>query len=56
MKTMDEAIQEYLYFCTNQRRLDEKTIRAYTNDLLQFKAFCQEESIMVPRKDRKSVV
>lgn len=50
MKTIDKAIQEYLYFCTNQRRLDEKTIRAYTNDLLQFKAFCQEESIMVPRK------
>ncbi len=50
MKTMDEAIQQYLYFCTNQRRLDEKTIRAYTNDLLQFKAFCQEGSLMVPRK------
>lgn len=56
MKTMDEAIQEYLYFCTNQRRLDEKTIRAYTNDLLQFKAFCQEESLMVPRKTLESYV
>ncbi len=56
MKTMDEAIQEYLFFCTNQRRLDEKTIRAYTNDLLQFKAFCQEESLMVPRKTLESYV
>lgn len=56
MKTMDEAIQEYLYFCTNQRRLDEKTIRAYTNDLLQFKAFCQEGSLMVPRKTLESYV
>ncbi len=56
MKTMDEAIQEYLYFCTNQRRLDEKTIRAYANDLLQFKAFCQEESLMVPRKTLESYV
>lgn len=56
MKTMDEAIQEYLYFCTNQRRLDEKTIRAYTNDLLQFKAFCREGSLMVPRKTLESYV
>lgn len=56
MKTIDKAIQEYLYFCTNQRRLDEKTIRAYTNDLLQFKAFCQEESLMVPRKTLESYV
>lgn len=56
MKMMDEAIQEYLYFCTNQRRLDEKTIRAYTNDLLQFKAFCQEGSLMVPRKTLESYV
>lgn len=56
MKTIDKAIQEYLYFCTNQRRLDEKTLRAYANDLLQFKAFCQEESIMVPRKTLESYV
>ncbi len=56
MKTIDKAIQEYLYFCTNQRRLDEKTIRAYANDLLQFKAFCQEESLMVPRKTLESYV
>ncbi len=56
MKTMDEAIQQYLYFCTNQRRLDEKTIRAYTNDLLQFKAYCQEGSLMVPRKTLESYV
>ncbi len=56
MKTMDEAIQEYLFFCTNQRRLDEKTIRAYTNDLLQFRAFCQEGSLMVPRKTLESYV
>ena len=56
MKTMDEAIQEYLFFCTKQRRLDEKTIRAYTNDLLQFKAFCQEESLMVPRKTLEGYV
>lgn len=53
---MDEAIQEYLFFCTNQRRLDEKTIRAYTNDLLQFRAFCQEGSLMVPRKTLESYV
>ncbi len=56
MKTIDKAIQEYLYFCTNQRRLDDKTIRAYANDLLQFKAFCQEESLMVPRKTLESYV
>lgn len=56
MKTMDEAIREYLFFCTNQRRLDEKTIRAYTNDLLQFRAFCQEGSLMVPRKTLESYV
>lgn len=56
MKTIDKAIQQYLYFCTNQRRLDEKTIRAYANDLLQFKAFCQEESLMVPRKTLESYV
>lgn len=34
----DEAIRRYLDFCFHQKRLSQKTIRAYTIDLIQFSA------------------
>ncbi len=34
--TISNEIEKYLFYCKNQRRLDEKTINAYKNDLKQF--------------------
>lgn len=36
MKTLEKQIQNYLFFCTSQKRLDPKTLKAYKNDLSQF--------------------
>ena len=36
MKKQLELIDEYLYYGRKQRKLDEKTIRAYYIDLKQF--------------------
>ena len=46
MKTLQDTINEYLTFCQNHKRLDEKTLKAYSIDLKQFatkysnKMFC----------------
>ncbi len=36
---IQEQIGSYLFYCREQRRLDEKTVRAYGIDLTQFKEF-----------------
>lgn len=42
MRTIQEEADDYLFYCTNQRRLDEKTVRAYENDLMQFQEYLLE--------------
>lgn len=39
MKNVSDLISQYLFVCQNQRRLNEKTIKAYRIDLTQFAAF-----------------
>lgn len=36
MNNFNKVLAEYLDYCTNQKRLSSKTIRAYSNDLKQF--------------------
>ena len=43
MKKQLELIEEYLYYGRKQRKLDEKTIRAYRIDLKQFSEFNGQE-------------
>lgn len=39
MCMMQEEINVYLFYCREQRRLDEKTVKAYENDLMQFQEY-----------------
>lgn len=50
MYKMNEALENYFVYCSNQRRLDEKTIRAYKNDLNQY-ARIIGRNVLVPEKD-----
>lgn len=36
MKTLQLLTKDYLDYCQNQKRLDEKTLKAYRIDLAQF--------------------
>ena len=36
MNTVNECIKDYLEYCNAQKRLDEKTLKAYRIDLWQF--------------------
>lgn len=36
MKPLEKHINDYLIFCSTQKRLDAKTLKAYKNDLSQF--------------------
>lgn len=45
MKTLNILIKEYLLFCENQKRLDEKTLKAYRIDLYQFLNLIQNDSL-----------
>ena len=56
MYTLNDAIKEYLRFCSMQRRLDEKTIKAYRNDLKQFLAFCNYREVLVPKDQIKDYI
>ena len=38
-QTVNEQISTYLHICRYQRKLDEKTIKAYRIDLTQFEIF-----------------
>lgn len=50
MNTIQETIQSYLQYCREQRRLDDKTLRAYKNDLEQFADMVTTDSL-VPHKE-----
>ena len=39
MKNLQDIIKDYLTFCRSQKRLDSKTLKAYSIDLKQFAAF-----------------
>lgn len=49
MSTIEETVHEYLRYCREQRRLDEKTVRAYRNDVNQFYEFIPGQEL-VPEK------
>lgn len=36
MNSLNNEIKEYLIYCDTQKRLDEKTLKAYKIDLTQF--------------------
>lgn len=45
MKDMEQYIKKYLDYCTLQKRLDSKTIKAYRIDLAQFTSHISETQI-----------
>ena len=49
MKNQQELIDEYLYYCLKQRKLDEKTVRAYRIDLRQFSGFCAQKKLVTEK-------
>ena len=49
MKNQQELIDEYLYYCLKQRKLDEKTVRAYQIDLRQFSEFCVQKKLVTEK-------
>lgn len=50
MKNQQELIDEYLYYCLKQRKLDEKTVRAYQIDLRQFSEFCVQKKLVTEKQ------
>lgn len=42
MKYTKEELDEYIYFCQYQKKLDIKTVRAYRNDLNQYIRFIED--------------
>ena len=51
MKNQQQLIEEYLYYGKQQRKLNEKTIRAYAIDLKQFSVFVEGEKLdFLPRE------
>lgn len=50
MKNLQTIISDYLLFCRNQKRLDNKTIKAYKIDLSQFSNFqsCDFSRSIIP--------
>ena len=40
---LDEIIEEYLVKCKYQKNLDDKTIKAYKIDLMQFETFSRNK-------------
>lgn len=49
MKTLQEEINGYLFYCKEQRRLDDKTVRAYQVDLEQFLSYLQKYGYIVSK-------
>lgn len=56
MYTIQKATDEYLNYCLKQRRLDEKTVKAYRKDLEQFADFCNQDELLVPRETIKQYI
>ena len=50
MKKQLELIDEYLYYGRKQRKLDEKTIRAYYIDLKQFSDYSGQKEVVMSRE------
>lgn len=50
MKNQQELMEEYLYYGRQQRKLDEKTIRAYQTDLKQFFRFVGETKLVISKE------
>lgn len=50
MDILQEQINHYLYYCGEQRRLDEKTVRAYRTDLDQFHEYSRREASDVSKE------
>lgn len=49
MRKIQSQIERYLFYCREQRRLDEKTVRAYRIDLGQFLDYISDREYPVPR-------
>lgn len=49
MHNFQDRIDDYLFFCKQQRRLDEKTISAYKIDLEQYKNYVAQIDIVVSK-------
>lgn len=47
MNNLQLEIQNYLNYCQNQKRLDEKTLKAYRIDLRQFHTAVPIQNISV---------
>lgn len=45
MNTLFATTENYLEYCKTQKRLDNKTIKAYRTDLIQFVSFFNNSSI-----------
>jgi site-specific recombinase XerD len=50
MKNQWEFVNEYLNYGQKQRKLDEKTIRAYCIDLRQFSEFCMQKELVTSKE------
>ena len=48
MRKIQSQIERYLFYCREQRRLDEKTVRAYRIDLGQFLDYISDREYPVP--------
>ena len=46
---LKEEIEKYLYYCCLQKGLDEKTVKAYQNDLKQFMKFMQKHDELLSK-------
>lgn len=44
--TTNSIIENYLIYCKTQKRLDEKTLKAYRIDLTQFSVFFENPAIL----------
>lgn len=49
MKNQQKLMEEYLYYGLKQRKLDEKTVRAYRVDLRQFSEFCAQKELVTEK-------
>jgi integrase/recombinase XerD len=56
MRTIKEEVDNYLFYCREQRRLDDKTIRAYKNDLIQFEEYLLENECTVSKNVLNSYI
>ena len=46
MNTLQQLTNDYLKYCRNQKRLDEKTLRAYRTDLTQFCEYTPRNDVL----------